>query len=785
MASEVAENIEVSKLSESQENGEQQNVVSRVTNLPLVSSAYDIVSAVYNSTKENHPYMKTVCDVAEQGVKTISAVAVSGAKPIMDKLEPQITAANEYACKGLDKLEEKLPILQQSTPQVVADTKELVSSTITGAKDAVSNTVTGVVDMAKGAVHGGIEKTKIAVAEGVNTVMASKVGQMVVTGVDSALNKSEEMVDHYLPMTEEELAKLATSVEGVEVAPAQSYYVRLGSLSSKVRHRAYQHSTSKMQQARQSSQDTMVQLHNAMDLIELAKKGVDSANQKLHGVQEKLHQTWADWQKKQPKGQVEGEETQKPEQLESQTLTMTRSLTQQLQTTCLTLVSNVHGLPRHIQEKMQQIRSTAENIHTSFSAANSFADLSGQLLAQSREQMLKIRESMDGVMDYVLHNTPLNWLVGPFAPQLPESEEIAMDVVQEMLPDLLGSSCTFRLHFSSYVTYLLALTFSCNMASTTEEQVPNTAESQESCNQQALVETGNLVTLTDVKDTAIEIVKSAAQGNLEKTKAAVGQLVATGVDISLLKSEELVDHYLPMTKEELAKVATPIEGSDTATGQGPSYYVRLGSLSLKVRNRAYECSIARMQKAKANGQETLSHLHNLVDLIEMAKQGAESTIKLQNIQAKLSQILLHWKKHQPGDLTEEELSEKPEQLESKSLVMTQNFSDQLQTICQTLASSVRGLPQNIEDQVQQVCKLAEEIYTSLSSATSFQDLSAPFLTQTKEQMLKIREGMDGVMDYLLHNTPLNWLVGPFIPQLAEDQESLPSTAMKPSDAVPQ
>uniref|UniRef100_UPI00398ED54F perilipin-3-like isoform X2 n=1 Tax=Pristiophorus japonicus TaxID=55135 RepID=UPI00398ED54F len=397
MASEAAENVEVSNKSEDQESGEQQNVVNRVTNLPLVSSAYDMVSAVYNSTKENHPYVKTVCDMAEQGVKTISAVAVSGAKPIMDKLEPQISAVNEYACIGLDKLEEKLPILQQSTPQVVADTRELVSSTIIGAKDAVSNTVTGakntvtgVVDMAKGAVHGGIEKTKTVMVEGANTVIASRVGQMVVTGVDSALNKSEEMVDHYLPMTEEELAKLATSVEGFEVAPAQeqNYYVRLGSLSSKVRHRAYQHSTSKIQKARQSSQDIMSQLHNTMDL-----------------------------------------------QVESQTLTMTRSLTQQLQTTCLTLVSNVHGLPQHIQDKVQQIRNTAETIHTSFSSASSFSDLSGQLLAQSREQMLKIRESMDGVVEYVLHNTPLNWMVGPFAPQLtecPQSQEmIAVDKAQE------------------------------------------------------------------------------------------------------------------------------------------------------------------------------------------------------------------------------------------------------------------------------------------------------------------------------------------------------------------
>ncbi|XP_020377769.1 perilipin-3-like isoform X2 [Rhincodon typus] len=434
MASEVTEDVKVSDLAEHQENGEQQNVVDRVANLPLVSSAYEMVSAAYNSTKENHPYVKTICDVAEQGVKTITAMAASGTKPIIDKLEPQIAVANEYACKSLDKLEEKLPILQQSTPQVVADTKELVSSTITGAKDAVSNTVTGakntvtgVVDMAKGAVHGSIEKTKSVMADGVDAAMASKVGQMVVTGVDSALNKSEEIVDYYLPMTEEELAKLATSVEGFEVAPAQKRsYVRLESLSSKIRHRAYQHSVAKLQKARQTSQDIMAQLHNTMDLIELGRKGADSANQKLHDIQKKLHQTWVDWQKKQAK-QVEEEGAQKPEQLESQTLTMARGLTQQLQTTCLTLVSNVHGLPQHIQDKVQQIRKTAETIHTSFSSANSFSDLSGQLLAQSREQMLKIRESMDGVMDYVLHNTPLNWLVGPFAPQLterPESEEI-------------------------------------------------------------------------------------------------------------------------------------------------------------------------------------------------------------------------------------------------------------------------------------------------------------------------------------------------------------------------
>lgn len=41
----------------------------------------------------------------------------------------------------------------------------------------------------------------------------------------------------------------------------------------------------------------------------------------------------------------------------------------------------------------------------------------------------KVQQSMDGVMEYLLNNTPLNWLVGPFAPQITEKAEgdVAME----------------------------------------------------------------------------------------------------------------------------------------------------------------------------------------------------------------------------------------------------------------------------------------------------------------------------------------------------------------------
>lgn len=64
-------------------------MVGRVASLPLISSTCEMVSAAYTSTKEIYPHVRTVCDVAEKGVKTLTTAAVSKAQPILSKLEPQ------------------------------------------------------------------------------------------------------------------------------------------------------------------------------------------------------------------------------------------------------------------------------------------------------------------------------------------------------------------------------------------------------------------------------------------------------------------------------------------------------------------------------------------------------------------------------------------------------------------------------------------------------------------------------------------------------------------------
>ncbi|MBV94840.1 Perilipin-2, partial [Eschrichtius robustus] len=280
------------------------SVVTRVANLPLVSSTYDLVSSAYISTKDQYPYLKSVCEMAEKGVKTITSVAMTSALPVIQKLEPQ--------------------------------------------------------------------------------------------------------------------KKEAKKVEGFDPVQKPSYYIRLGSLSTKLRSWAYQQALSRVKEAKQKSQETISQLHSTVNLIEFARKNVHNANQKIQDAQDKLYLSWLEW--KRSIGYDDTDESHCAEHIESRTLAIARNLTQQLQTTCHTLLSNIQGLPQNIQDQANHLGVMAGDIYSVFRNVASFKEVSDGLLTSSKGQLQKMKESLDDVMDYLVNNTPLNWLVGPFYPQVTESQ---------------------------------------------------------------------------------------------------------------------------------------------------------------------------------------------------------------------------------------------------------------------------------------------------------------------------------------------------------------------------
>ncbi|KAJ3599585.1 hypothetical protein NHX12_033541 [Muraenolepis orangiensis] len=408
-------------------NGDQ-GVVSRVSNLPLVSSACGAVSSAYSSTKDSVPLLKGVMDVAESGVRSLGAAATSGSKPLLDMLEPQLTVVSDYAKLGLDKMEEKLPILQQPADKLVSDTVGMVYQSVTGAKDAVTGAVMG-------AMKGGVELTRAAVSGGISTVMGTRLGQMASSGMGLAISRSESWVDQNLPLSERELEALAEPVSGevtasAPMSPSASYFVRLGKLSTKVRERAMEHSLVRARKARDTTYAAVTQITSTLDLLESARSTLGTAGHQIAEAPEQLLQRWKEWKGPADEARVDGVETTK-EQLEGRTLAMVRGLTDQLQTACSGIVSSAQGLPATVQAQLASARQSAGELRTSLGSSSTLTPL---LLEQCRQHLKQVQQSVDGVMDYLLNNTPLNWLVGPFAPQITEKEVAGQGTLKPSAP---------------------------------------------------------------------------------------------------------------------------------------------------------------------------------------------------------------------------------------------------------------------------------------------------------------------------------------------------------------
>ncbi len=101
---------------------------------------------------------------------------------------------------------------------MVTSAKDAVTGKVSGAKDTVSDTLSSAVVKTRDVVQDGVEKTKAVVSGSVSTVLESRVARLVSSGVDTALSTSENLMEQYLPLTEDELG------EGAQKLPVRHLY---------------------------------------------------------------------------------------------------------------------------------------------------------------------------------------------------------------------------------------------------------------------------------------------------------------------------------------------------------------------------------------------------------------------------------------------------------------------------------------------------------------------------------------------------------------------------------
>ena len=120
------------------------------------------------------------------------------------------------ACKGLDKLEEKAPVIKKSTEELKGETQKLYGNGIHQIEDKVKS----------------IKEYGAGVLSG---VLSAPYLQALIKSVETAIVLTENAVDHYLPPAQDEKPL------DRELVNQQNVIVRMGHLSEKMRKRVYAH----------------------------------------------------------------------------------------------------------------------------------------------------------------------------------------------------------------------------------------------------------------------------------------------------------------------------------------------------------------------------------------------------------------------------------------------------------------------------------------------------------------------------------------------------------------
>ncbi|XP_067665550.1 perilipin-2-like isoform X2 [Haliotis asinina] len=386
---------------------EEEQFINKLGNLPMVNLAWTTAFSAYEKTKEKHALLRTALNLAESSVTTVAQTA----KPLVDKVQPQIAVVNHYACEKLTNLETKYPVITQPADEVYASSKKAceeylkpVTSTVSGVYNVGKQQVTRVGELGTATVNGvkNYSTNQIArvqsLGQGVlDASLGTKYGQLAVSGLDSVLSTSEHLVDRYLPPEDGEVDK-----------PEKNPLYRATSLTSKVRRRMYKRAMRDLRGVQVKGQDALSKLNFTVNLIDYAKNNMEQARtlvgDSVTAVQDKVSNTWTRITTEDEKG-----EEKNPENLEERTILLARRLTRQIRHSTATVSQYVTSQPQHLRETIAQATKYIEDLYTTFSKAKSYEDLPSLFLSQAKDKLGYVQETLSFATDLLI-STPLNWL---------------------------------------------------------------------------------------------------------------------------------------------------------------------------------------------------------------------------------------------------------------------------------------------------------------------------------------------------------------------------------------
>lgn len=194
------------------------------TEVPMIETAVSRSFATYSRIKDRHKLLNWALTTAETSLTSAGIMAV----PIAKKLENPIQFIDSTLCLGLDKIEEKVPLVKEKPEQILENAYTLAKKTVQPAVSTISLANELIISNATSL---GVKSWCKA-----NQLLETQYGDAAYRGIDSTVDVVDKIIDKYFPATGDE-ESIVINTEDKLLHTLQT----LGRLSNKAARRVYSH----------------------------------------------------------------------------------------------------------------------------------------------------------------------------------------------------------------------------------------------------------------------------------------------------------------------------------------------------------------------------------------------------------------------------------------------------------------------------------------------------------------------------------------------------------------
>lgn len=167
-------------------------VFNRVLELPVIEMALSKSAETYSKLKDSHWLVHWALTTAESSFESATRQAVPIAAPIAKKLENPIHFVDHTLCLGLDKIEQRVPLVKEKPDQILALAVKKVQpavTTICNVNDALVVQATNLRDLSWSKA---------------NQILETHYGTAAMKGLDNTAFVVDNLIDAYFPAIGEE-----------------------------------------------------------------------------------------------------------------------------------------------------------------------------------------------------------------------------------------------------------------------------------------------------------------------------------------------------------------------------------------------------------------------------------------------------------------------------------------------------------------------------------------------------------------------------------------------------